>query len=1134
MMSDVKIKELINSINNPELRSKLLLLYELTQKYEEIESLSVKIEKLEKQLKKLERILKSKKYETMSDEEKEKVNKNINKILDYLSQIINQLKDISAPSGIDSEMDKMNAETVKDMVSQLNDIFNKTNSMLPEKVKQELASQLNQMNQMLQNMVNTPGQQSFNGSQTQGTQSNGSISEKLNQLMDKINDLVKEVSNNNVGPSVKYSANKVKSLMNKIMNDFGKNNNVNINDLNNLSKNLDAIKNSFVPSSIRDKVKDAQNHIEYFKNTITQQELYDNLNNILNNSTDKVKSALSKFMSNTSKTNLQDLIKSINNSDLPQEAKDNLINQVKQLAENLSKIRRDFKKSAIRNLSQAHSKLTKMEKEGVPEELKNELKNIKQLLNQNMFFPSMKDLQKLKNMMNNIKDNISNSNLPNRDKLMNNINDAVDNIENAVKNLEQSNNPIKQFNQFIQDSLTGKQKNQTGQGQKMNISQPPFPGMSSGQQSGQQGQMGSSQQSPSGQSGMSSQQSGSPPASYSSGLPNNFGSMLNNIMDSLQNAVSQAESSLDNELSKLKEMVKQYAQSQGSGNGTQSQGSDVQSFDYNNMMQSLNSIANKIKSGSYSPQDLANAINSLNNMMNSNGFPDSLKPMVQGVMNGLKNLMSLQLMMNNISPINQSLSNAVNSVQSVMNSLNSLLNSSQSMAGGSGNQTMMGDAPAGAGGYQGGTSVNGSNNNSFNDVPSSMFNNNLINMLNNLSNSNLTESQRRRLTDVIKKLMKNAIKEANELNSSANSILSNNNAKLAQLKALRDSIKNNLHNLKIDDELLNMAQQFDDALGDSSSGGGLAGGMFASQLHEIEQVDLNEALNQLVKMNSEWIRRYKDLFDRLISEIIELKSKEIGYLLNPHGRFIDYNATINKTVKNAGIIQIVKKDVDQAIGDFLFILDASGSMHDIVELKSAPWVKTKEVKNRLYNRLKQYQVGLITAYVMGEAIRRVGEGDYYIIVFADRMVDLSNAPLDTILFLIQNPEELNKYIGGGTNLAPVILKIINSYMTNDMNIVLFTDTGDVSVWNTFILEKLKENSKKVAVFCAGNFFQDTAEAFKKAGIPVFSFSDFDDLFELMKQYYIADLSPEQAVLEAKEYLKSKKSNSITGLIPEKV
>jgi len=1123
MMSDVNIKDLINKIDNPELKNKLLLLHELTEKYDKIESLSIKIEKLDKQLKKLEKILKSKKYEAMSEEDKEKLNNHVSKVLEYLSNIIKELEEINVPTNIDSDIDKLNTDTINDIIKQLNDIFNKTKNMLPDEVKNKVSSQLNQVNQMIQNMLNNKiNQQSINNHQYNGGQeSQSEIGDKLNQLSNKISDLSDKVSNSNVGPSVKYSTKKMKALMDKIKNEFDKTGSISNDDLNNLNKLLDAVKNSFIPPNIRDSVKEAQSLVDDIKNNLVKQEVQDNLKNILKGANDSIKNSLSEFMSKPNKSNLQKLIKSIEDSRLPEKDKKDMINQVKQLGEKLTKIRKDFKKSAIRKLSQAHSKLTKIEKEGVSDDIKSELKHAKQKINQNMFLPNKQDLQKLKSMLNDIKNKISNSKSPNSDELMNTINDAIEDIKNAINNLEQGENPFKNMgHQIQQPNFPNNEMGQNDSGKPMKIPMPPLPSMNPAQQHGQSGQSG--QHGSSGQSGMNGQQQVKSPSNLGGSIsPGNLSDMLNSTIESLQNAINQAESHLSNELSELGEVIQQYAQGQGAGSSMHAQPTGTPVPAYDDLVNNLNHVADKIKNGSYSPQDLANAINSINDVLNNGSVPDSIKPMLQGVMNGLQNLMSLQSMMNNINPVHQSLNNASNSIQNVMNSLNSLVNNFQSPT----SSTAM---------TNGSTGTQAGSENTVDDIPSSIFNNNLVNMLNKLSSSNLTEAQRKRFTEVVKQLMKKAINEANKLGTSVDNLLSNDNVKLAKLRAFKDAIKNNLHNLKVDDELLNMAQQLDDALGDSSSGGGLAGGMFASQLHEIEQVDLNDALNQLAKMNKEWIRKYRDLFDRLISEIIELKSKEIGHLLNPHGRFIDFNATINKTIKNAGILTIVKKDTDQAIGDFLFILDASGSMHDYVELKNASWSKSKELKNALNNRLKQYQIGLITAYVMGEAIRRVGEGDYYIIVFADRMVDLSNAPLDTILLLIQNPGELNKYIGGGTNLAPVLLKIINSYMNNDMNVVLFTDTGDASVWNTFILEKLKENSKKVAVFCAGDFFHDTAEAFRKSGIPVFAFNDFEDLFELMKQYYIADLNPEQAVAEVKEYLKRKKNQSITGLIPEKV
>lgn len=1113
-MSD-DIKQVINLINDKELKSQLLKVHKLSKKIERIEKINKNAEKISRQVSKIEKIIEQLKQK--DPEKQKKATEKIQKLLKTLSTLLKELQNID--KGIHKDMEETSPEleqtidTLRDKLQTALD--NVVNSIPPEFMNEALQQQLQDITNSLSNLQPPTPQQ-----QVQPT-------DKLGEILDNLQKTIQE----NKIP--KRSKEKLQEQSSKLRDKLSKGEEVQQKDLEKLLDTVEKTLKQNLPTKTKQKLEKIAKDISDYLNNTTYNNLQKSMSELtkmmnqldkVGKEGEKVKRGINNFIKNPTSANLNKLDNTVKKASIPQELKQKLQNEINKIKNTIKDMKSKEIKKIIKNITEANTKLSNVKKNtNISPTAKSEISQAQKLLNQSMFNPTIDKLEKAQESIDNAIDDIRND--PNisqdeKDKLEEQLNSAKDNIQEAKKHTNNLQNLFKQP-QMPQPPMPP-------------IPMPPFPQNQppfGGGQS-QQGQGQGQGQESSGQQGGKTPKSGGAQQSSSGGqfCPHGNISQAMSSLSSLANAVSgMMESQIQNYLNLFEQLSNVMSGQQGGAQGGmsgQQQAGQMSGGNLQQIMSSLQQLAQALQQGNISPQIIQSGINQLQQLANMQGLSPTAQSMINSAINSLQNIQALQQLMSMNNMVSSMTSQSMDMIQQLMNSI-----TPPSIGqGGMGGQGM----PQGSHGMSvpaqaGGTGKSGGGKSS--NLPGESFlNQELVDMLNKLSNANLSASQRRKLT----KMIKDILKLANNVARESGGLTTDRKSKKTQLQNLSQAIKNNLHNLDIDDELLSMAQQLDDALGQDYSSG-LAGGMYASLIDKIEKVDIDKALNQLVKMNREWIRKYRDLFEKLISEIIELKTKEVGYYVNPTGRKIDYRRTIRRTLSNAGIPTIVKRERERVIGDFIFILDASGSMHDVVELKNASWTQRDQIKKRLSNRLTQYQTGLITAYVLGEAIRRLGDGDYKIIVFANKMVDLSNVSLDVLVYLITNPEELNKYIGGGTNLRPTILEIIRSYLDEDMNVVLFTDTGDMSVWDTFTLRKLRENSKKVAVFCAGDFFRDTAEAFGRVGIPVFSFNTFEDLFELMKQYYIVDLTPEQAIQEVKHILeeKAKKGEIITSILPTK-
>lgn len=1075
-----KFDNLIEQITDEQVKEQLTEVMRIIEKIEKTEEIDKNVEKITFIINKMKKVLANIDVTKLTPDEKKKLVDNLNKIIAAINKLLQGLLQLSE----ENKSNNINPsdDTIKNITEKLSNVLENENfvNSIPPQLMDKIKPQLNQLanttRQLQQLSINKTPQ---NAQLQQNNQSN------LQDILKNVANLMDKINNSNENKIVKNVANTVKKQAIKALNSLEEGKKTKIDSLsNNIEKIEHMVKSEDLKQQMYNVRKELDNAIVNNSINNIQKELQN-----LQNTLDKVKSGIEKgriqktpenlraikslenFLKNPKFSAIQPTMQCVHNSSLPPRIKNNINKLLNNINKEGKNVMDKITKNAIENIRNANSLMSKVK--------------------QNSSVP-----EGVKSELRQAQQQLNQSMLTFNPQQLQQAGQHLNNAMNQIRNSNLSSNDKKKLNQMLNNALNSiNQSMQQSQVIKNfnNLNRMPHQMLHQ-----EMIQTGRHQQ-----------------VRLSDKLD-----VMQHIIDNVAQMIQQEVQNLNAMLSFSSQQGQIPHQLQG-GNYPQSQQALQQ------LMNQLQSLANSIQQGTASPEDIQQGIQNLQQLRDTPGLSPNINSMLTSVMNSLNNIQSLNQIMQNMNSMSSMLNDASSTIGQILNSVldNDFRNDLMQEAGAVGEDTML------SGGQV--DKKNNSGNRKGNVKIENIINQELIDMLNKLSNSRLSASQRKRFTQLVKELLRIGKETAKKLSMSSDSL--HKQEKKALLQSLSNAIKNNLHNVNVDDELLDLAGQFDESLGQDYSTG-LSGGMFASAIDDIEKVDINEAMNQLVKMNKEWIQKYKELFEKLIDEIIDLKSKEIGYVISSSGKKIDYRRSIRRTLNNAGIPVIVKKNRDKALGDFIFVLDASGSMYDYLRLKSSSWYETNEIQKRLNKRITQYQTGLITAYVLGEAIKRVGEGDYKIIVFANKMTDLSNASLDVILYLINNPEELNRHIGSGTNLRPTLLKLIKSYLDEDMNVVLFTDTGDDSVWDTFTLTKLKENSMKVGVFCAGEFFKDTAAAFAKAGIPVFSFSSFEELFELMKRYYIADFSPEKAVEEVKEYLekKKRKGEEIMSMIPSKL
>lgn len=337
-------------------------------------------------------------------------------------------------------------------------------------------------------------------------------------------------------------------------------------------------------------------------------------------------------------------------------------------------------------------------------------------------------------------------------------------------------------------------------------------------------------------------------------------------------------------------------------------------------------------------------------------------------------------------------------------------------------------------------------------------------ILKELASRVLSNSERRRFTEFIKTLL-------DFLNNADFQGMSDVKSKMEML------IVKNFHNMEVDNDLIDKMTAFNESMGY---------GLFHSNIDKIVEADPNILIKMLTIIDH---RKYDDLFNSIVDKLLDLALTKTTFIETGHKKFIDYRRTIYATLKNAEVPKVVYMERQDTIGDISIIIDASGSMRSGV----SRYYKKKELMDAI-------QVSVVTSYLFIRAVKTFGNQNYKLLMFADKIVDLTDFSLEQVISLVKNDEALSNILGGGTNLYPALKYVEEKVANPDMNIIMITDTGDTAVAEKgAVLKRIKEKSKTFAVVCPSDFFEETAPAFTKAGIPILKYDSFEELIDNIKK-----------------------------------
>lgn len=343
----------------------------------------------------------------------------------------------------------------------------------------------------------------------------------------------------------------------------------------------------------------------------------------------------------------------------------------------------------------------------------------------------------------------------------------------------------------------------------------------------------------------------------------------------------------------------------------------------------------------------------------------------------------------------------------------------------------------------------------------------LIELLQELSTRTLTQPERQLLTEIFKTLIE-YLKSIQTFNT---------NEKTELTEKLKYTIMQNYHNIEPDKELLDQLSELDSTL---------SYGLFYSKIDQIIEEDPNKLVHLLPDLATE---EYNDLFENIKQKLLDLTTSKTTWMPTAHKKQIDYRNTIYKTIKNADIPKIAYQQRQETIGDIIFLIDASGSMRALTQYRY-----------KLETHLDALQVSLITAWLFIKAVKEFGNGEYKILIFAEKIVDITDYELEKIISLTKTPEVLHQLLGGGTNLTPALKHIKEKYAGMDKNIIIITDTGDLAIHeNKHTLQELKNNTKTLIIACPSEFFEETVKPFQELEIPLIKYDKIEELIEGIKQ-----------------------------------
>ncbi len=332
-------------------------------------------------------------------------------------------------------------------------------------------------------------------------------------------------------------------------------------------------------------------------------------------------------------------------------------------------------------------------------------------------------------------------------------------------------------------------------------------------------------------------------------------------------------------------------------------------------------------------------------------------------------------------------------------------------------------------------------------------------LLEEFSKRSLNEEQRKKFTKLLTQYL-----------SYLNSIKRKVDEDIKKTKVVKDLISENLHNIEIDDEFMReitkMSKTFADAI-------------YAGKAEEIAEEDPLKALELLTNVSD--IKEYEDLVSEYINRIKELKLSQIMEKVKGT-RFIDYKRTIYKTVKYRVPI-LTKYEQKKSLNNVYITIDASGSMESQFRFSFG----------RTEKEMTQLKVAVLTSYIIVKAMQEVGADNFKLLIFAEKMIDLTDLQLSDILKLVSKPEILHDVIGGGTELAGALLRI-SKKVESDSTLILITDTGDSSV-TPEIVRMVKDRVKALVVMSPESYFDETTKPFKQVGIEVFKYSSFNEMLE---------------------------------------
>ncbi len=332
-------------------------------------------------------------------------------------------------------------------------------------------------------------------------------------------------------------------------------------------------------------------------------------------------------------------------------------------------------------------------------------------------------------------------------------------------------------------------------------------------------------------------------------------------------------------------------------------------------------------------------------------------------------------------------------------------------------------------------------------------------LLEEFSKRSLSEEQRKRFTKLLAQYL-----------SYMNNIKRKVDEDIKKTKVVKDLISENLHNIEITDEFMREVMKISQ---------GFADAIYAGKAEEIAEEDPMKALELLSNVTN--IEQYEDLVSEYINRIKELKLSQVMEKVRGT-RFIDYKRTIYKTVKYRVPI-LTKYEQKKSLNNVYITIDASGSMETSFNFRFS----------RAEKELTQLKVAVLTSYIILRAMQEVGADNFKLYLFAEKMVDLTDLQLRDILKLLSKPEVLHEIVGAGTELAGALLRI-SKKVESDSTLILITDTGDSSV-TPELVRVIKDRVKTLVVMSPEKYFDETARAFKKAGVEVFKYNSFDEMLD---------------------------------------